>query len=94
MRCLMLARMGRPTHRRKGLAKNAASGSPRANTVTSWLQPLAWSLPSAYVFEGMRAVLFAGRFRLDLLVEGGLRNLVLRVCQIARERGLLVQQGE
>ena len=68
-----------------------------------WLQPLAWSLPSAYVFEGMRAVLFDGQFRIDLLVEGGLLNLVylvlaagffLRVCQIARERGLLVQQGE
>ena len=68
-----------------------------------WLQPLAWSLPSVYVFEGMRSVLFEGRFRLDLLAAGATLNIVygvlaavffLYICRVARERGLLVQQGE
>lgn len=68
-----------------------------------WLQPVAWSLPSSYVFEGMRSVLFDHRFRVDLLVEGVAVNLVhgtlatlffLHICQVARRRGLLVQQGE
>ena len=68
-----------------------------------WLQPVAWSLPSAYVFEGMRSVLFEHRFRADLLLEGLAVNLVygalatlffLHICQVARRRGLLVQQGE
>lgn len=68
-----------------------------------WLQPVAWSLPSAYVFEGMRAVLFEGRFRLDLLAAGAGLNVVyvalataffLYICRVARQRGLLVQQGE
>ena len=68
-----------------------------------WLQPVAWSLPSAYVFEGMREVLFEGRFRLDLLAAGAGLNVVyvalataffLYICRVARQRGLLVQQGE
>lgn len=68
-----------------------------------WLQPAAWSLPSAYVFEGMRAVLFEHRFRLDLLAACFALNVVygalataffLYICRVARERGLLVQQGE
>lgn len=68
-----------------------------------WLQPVSWSLPSAYVFEGMRAVLFEGRARTDLLVIGTAVNFVfigcasaffLYICHVARERGLFVQQGE
>ena len=68
-----------------------------------WLQSVAWSLPSAYVFEGMRAVLFEGRFRLDLLAAGAALNVVyvclateffLYICQVARQLGLLLQQGE
>lgn len=68
-----------------------------------WLQPVAWSLPSAYVFEGMREVLFEGRFRLDLLAAGAGLNVVyvalataffLYICRVARQRGLLLQQGE
>ena len=68
-----------------------------------WLQPVAWSLPSAYVFEGMRAVLFGGRVRLDLLAAGAALNVVyaglataffLYICRVARQRGLLLQQGE
>ena len=40
------------------------------DVLPGWLQPIAWSLPSSYVFEGMRAVLFENRFRLDLLSAG------------------------
>src|SRR6202040_3431261 len=31
----------------------------------AWLQHAAWALPSTYVFEGMRTVLFTGVFRSD-----------------------------
>jgi ABC-2 type transport system permease protein len=31
-------------------------------TLPGWLQPVAWALPSAYVFEGMRAVCSTMRF--------------------------------
>ena len=73
------------------------------DTLPLWLQPVAWSLPSSYVFEGMRAVLFENRFRADLLAGGAAINIVymgaataffLWACRAARERGLLVQQGE
>src|SRR5215472_5194235 len=33
-----------------------------------WLQHAAWGLPSTYVFEGMRAILFSGVFRADYLM--------------------------
>ena len=72
-------------------------------TLPEWLQPVAWALPSAHVFEGMRAVIFDGHFRLDLLVNSIALNvlyltlsagLFLRIFRIARERGLLLEQGE
>jgi ABC-2 type transport system permease protein len=68
-----------------------------------WLQPVAWALPSAYVFEGMRAVMFDGLFRLDLLAGAAALNLVylaigtavfLHAFHSARVRGLLLQMGE
>lgn len=68
-----------------------------------WLQPVAWSLPSAYVFEGMRAVMFDGAFRLDLLAAAAALNVVylalgagvfLYAFHAARVRGLLLQIGE
>jgi ABC-2 type transport system permease protein len=73
------------------------------STLPEWLQPLAWALPSAHVFEGMRAVLFDNDFRLDLLVNSVALNvlylalataLFLRMFRVARERGLLLEQGE
>jgi len=73
------------------------------DTLPGWLQPLSWSLPSAYVFEGMRAVLFDGAFRLDLffgavgfnvLFVGGAAGYFLHTFRVARRRGLLLQQGE
>ena len=72
-------------------------------TLPGWLQPLAWCLPSAYVFEGMRSVMFDGVFRLDLLAGavglnvvylGGATALFLYMFRLAREKGLLLQQGE
>jgi ABC-2 type transport system permease protein len=72
-------------------------------TLPAWLQSVAWGLPSAYVFEGMRAVLFENTFRLDLLLKAvGLNILYLLAAtgfflwmfRRARIRGLLLQQGE
>lgn len=72
-------------------------------TLPGWLQPVAWTLPSAYVFEGMRAVLFEHAFRMDLFLGAVLLNglwfvgstvLLLRMFEVARVRGLLLQQGE
>lgn len=72
-------------------------------TLPDWLEPIAWALPTTYVFEGMRAVLFEGKVRLDLLAGAVGLNVVsmalsmaffLHICHVARERGLLMQQGE
>lgn len=72
-------------------------------TLPAWLQPVAWTLPSAYVFEGMRSVLFDSHFRVDLLLGALILNAVhfcaaiaffLYMFRIARHRGLLLQQGE
>ena len=72
-------------------------------TLPEWLQPVSWCLPSAYVFEGMRSVLFDGVFRLDLLAGAVALNVVFVVAtsafflwtfRVARRRGLLLQQGE
>lgn len=73
------------------------------DVLPSWVQPLSWALPPAYVFEGMRAVLFAHSLRVDLLLTATLLNLgyfaaalafFLRMCHVARVRGLLLMQGE
>jgi len=69
----------------------------------AWLQPLAWALPPAYVFEGMRSLMFGHGLDLSLLVECGLLNLFylllalavfLRCWHVARIRGLLLGVGE
>jgi ABC-2 type transport system permease protein len=68
-----------------------------------WLQPAAWALPSTYVFEGMRAVLFSDIFRTDYLCAAlaldivylGLGASVFFVSfHNARRRGALLQMGE
>lgn len=73
------------------------------STLPSWLQPLAWALPSSHVFEGMRAVLIDGTVRYDLLLNAAILNLVylsvgiatfLVVFRVARKRGLLLHIGE
>ena len=72
-------------------------------TLPHWLQWLSWSLPSAYVFEGMRGVLIEGTVRLDIMVWAGLLNLgylaagagiFLHCLKAARIRGLILQIGE
>ncbi|HYD34241.1 MAG TPA: ABC transporter permease, partial [Methylophilaceae bacterium] len=68
-----------------------------------WLQPVAWSLPSSYVFEGMRELLFKGNFNTTLLWQAMGLNLLYLICGIiaflaffraARRQGLLLQIGE
>lgn len=68
-----------------------------------WLQVIAWLLPSSHVFEGMRAVMFEGVMRTDLMVQAACLNVVfllagtgvfLKAFNSARRRGLLLQIGE
>jgi ABC-2 type transport system permease protein len=68
-----------------------------------WLQALAWALPSAHTFEGMRAVLFEGAFPLDRFLAAAGLNVVyillgaalfLWSFRSARQRGALLQTGE
>jgi ABC-2 type transport system permease protein len=72
-------------------------------TLPNWLQTVAHGLPSSYVFEGMRAVLIDGRFRLDLLINALALNVIylgagiaifLAYFRSARVRGLLLHIGE
>jgi ABC-2 type transport system permease protein len=69
----------------------------------AWVQPLAWSLPQTYVFEGMRSVLFDHVFRTDYFVTAVGLDLVFMAIGIsifyvcfrnARHRGALMQMGE
>ena len=68
-----------------------------------WLQYASWALPSAHVFEGMRAVMFQGVFRLDHFFWGLALDIVytafgavvfLYAFRQARQRGALLQTGE
>jgi ABC-2 type transport system permease protein len=68
-----------------------------------WVRPLSWSLPSTYVFEGLRAAQMENRFDLELffgalglnVIYGVLATLLfLWVFQIARKKGLLLNVGE
>lgn len=68
-----------------------------------WLQPIAWALPTVHVFEGMRSVLIDHVVRPELLASALALNLFylglgvgvfLLAFRAARDRGLLIQQGE
>ena len=73
------------------------------STLPEWLQGVALSLPSAHVFEGMRATLLEHRFAADhfwwavglnvLYLGAGIAVLLLGF-HVARKRGLLLQMGE
>jgi ABC-2 type transport system permease protein len=73
------------------------------DTLPAWLLPLAWALPTTYVFEGMRALMIGGVLRWDLLAGAMAMNLVFIVLGFAvflwafrraRERGTLLSSGE
>ena len=73
------------------------------SVLPGWLQAIAWMMPPAYVFEGMRAVLFETSFRGELLVQSMALNAIYLVLgliaflysfRVARQRGLLLQIGE
>ena len=73
------------------------------SVLPDWIQPVAWAMPSAYVFEGMRAVLVGGIFRADymlwamglnLLYIGAALAVFLAIFRKARTDGQLLQMGE
>lgn len=66
-------------------------------------QVIAWLLPSAYVFEGMRAVLLDHVFKFDLFERAIVLNVIYLVLGVwlfrvavayARRHGMLMQIGE
>jgi ABC-2 type transport system permease protein len=68
-----------------------------------WLQTVAWTLPSAHVFEGMRALMFQNAIRWDHLAWATCLNLAYMAASagvfmyffnVARQRGSLLQTGE
>jgi ABC-2 type transport system permease protein len=68
-----------------------------------WLQHVSWLLPPTYVFEGMRALLIAQVFRIDLMLQALALNAVffvagtlafLGLLKSARRSGALMQTGE
>jgi ABC-2 type transport system permease protein len=72
-------------------------------TLPVFLQPLAWSLPPTYVFEGMRALLISHTFRGDLMAMAfGLNIVAIGAALIAfflllasaRRQGSLLATGE
>ena len=73
------------------------------SVLPSWLQTVAYALPTAWAFEAMRAALIEGRIAWNLLVMSMLLNLAYfvacaflfwRFVESGRERGLLLQMGE
>lgn len=73
------------------------------SVLPDWVEYIALALPSAHVFEGMRAVLIEHEFRLDLLRNALLLDAAylaigiasfLFAIRVARRRGLLHQVGE
>lgn len=73
------------------------------SVLPEWLQMVAWALPSAHVFEGMRAVLVDGVVRLDLMANAAALNVLymaagagvfLGYFRAARVHGQLLQMGE
>jgi len=85
-----------------GIAPISAVYYP-VTTLPDWLQPVALALPSAHVFEGMRAVMLEGRFDwghfawaagLDVVAFGAALALFLWAYETARRDGRLLSGGE
>jgi len=73
------------------------------SVLPEWLQLIAYALPAAHVFEGMRAVLLDGTFRWDYLWNALALNIVYLALGVvvfrmairyARNHGMLLQMGE
>ena len=73
------------------------------SVLPEWLQFIAWLLPPAYVFEGMRSILIDHTVRYDLLLRALAISVVFVLIgagafqyffSLARRRGQLLQQGE
>jgi ABC-2 type transport system permease protein len=73
------------------------------DTLPVWLRPIAWALPPAHVFDGMRTLMQSGLFDWTRLVHAVGLNLFyvvaagalfLRTHHVARQRGLLLNVGE
>ncbi len=73
------------------------------STLPDWLQPISWTLPPTYVFEGLRAVLIEHVIRWDLLAQGLAIDVALfsvaafgfgQLLKSARRAGTLLQTGE
>lgn len=73
------------------------------DTLPQWLLPVAWILPTTYVFEGMRAVMIDATLRWDHLAAALALDLVFIVVGFAaflwafhraRVRGTLLSTGE
>ena len=68
-----------------------------------WLQPIAWALPSAHAFEGMRSIIVHHSFEPKFLLYAASLNAIYMVAamgfflymvKLAREGGVLLQTGE
>src|SRR5690606_33272551 len=73
------------------------------SVLPEWLQYVAYAMPAAYSFEGMRSILLHGVVRYDLMAAAFALNIVylglgfgmfFYYCRMARRRGSLLQQGE
>ena len=73
------------------------------SVLPSWLQTVAYALPTAWAFEAMRAALIEGRIAWNFLGLSMLLNVLYfvacaflfwRFVESGRERGLLLQMGE
>jgi ABC-2 type transport system permease protein len=73
------------------------------DVLPTWLQSIAWCLPTSHVFEGMRAVLLDGVFRWDYFMTTIALNIAYLIAGVAvflasfngaRRRGMLLQIGE
>jgi len=73
------------------------------SVLPSWLQTIAYAMPTAWAFEAMRAALIEGRIAWNLLGMSMVLNVLYfvacaflfwRFVESGRERGLLLQMGE
>lgn len=70
------------------------------STLPAWAQKIGLALPSTYIFEGMRSVLFKGSMDINYLVISFILNIVYLVLallfyrwmfKVAMEKGLLIK---